>query len=146
MGEVFYQMLRGDVSNRSSVLLCMGLDKGDGVLTLKDGRLNLDWPQETSMPLYQAILDCGEKFKNFVRSWLFIPLPTWNWPLRTISPFIPWAAVSSRTVPKRASSARTNGPVAKCSAIRACISRTARSYRVPSAPIRSQPSPPSRSG
>jgi cholesterol oxidase len=82
VGEVFYQMLRGDVSNRSSVLLCMGLDKGDGVLTLKDGSLNLDWPQETSMPLYQAILDCGEKFKNFVRSRLFMPLPTWNWPLR----------------------------------------------------------------
>lgn len=82
VGEVFYQMLRGDVSNRSSVLLCMGLDEGDGVLTLKDESLNLDWPQETSMPLYQAILDCGEKFKNFVRSRLFMPLPTWNWPLR----------------------------------------------------------------
>lgn len=82
VGELFYQMLRGDVSYRSSVLLCMGLDKGDGVLTLKDGHLDLDWPQQNSMTLYQAILDRGEKFKNFVQSWLFTPLPTWNWPMR----------------------------------------------------------------
>lgn len=82
VGNLFYQILDGDVSYRSSVLLCMGLDKGDGVLTLRDGNLDLDWPQQTSMPLYQAILDCGKKFKHFVSSCLFTALPTWNWPIR----------------------------------------------------------------
>lgn len=82
VGNLFYQILKGDPSYRTSVLLCMGLDKGDGVLTLRDGSLDLDWPQQTSMPLYQAILDCGKKFKAFVQSWLFTALPTWNWPIR----------------------------------------------------------------
>lgn len=82
IGDLFHQIIKGDASYRSSVLLCMGLDKGDGVLTLKDGNLDLDWPQTTSMPLYQAILACGEKFKTFVESHLFMPLPTWLWPVR----------------------------------------------------------------
>jgi len=82
VGNLFYQVLKDDVSYRSSVLLCMGLDKGDGVLALKNGRLDLDWPQTTSMPLYEAILDAGRKFKSFVKSWLFTALPTWNWPMR----------------------------------------------------------------
>jgi len=82
VGDLFHQMLKGDMSYRSSVLLCMGLDKGDGVLTLRDGNLDLDWPQKTSMPLYEAILDSGRKFKAFVRSGCFFPLPTWVWPIR----------------------------------------------------------------
>lgn len=82
LGDLFHQMLKGDASYRSSVLLCMGLDKGDGVLTLRDGRLDLDWPQTTSMKLYEAILDCGRKFKAFVQSLIFTPLPTWLWPMR----------------------------------------------------------------
>lgn len=82
VGSLFYQMLKGDASYRSSVLLCMGLDKGDGVLTLRDGNLDLDWPQQTSMPLYKAILNCGRAFKRFVGSWFFTPLPTWDWPMR----------------------------------------------------------------
>ncbi|MGZ5050193.1 MAG: GMC oxidoreductase [Methylobacter sp.] len=83
IGNIFYQILDGDVSYRSSILLCMGLDKGDGVLTLRDGNLDLDWPQQNSMPLYQAILDSGKKFKRFVHSCLFTPLPTWKWPMNS---------------------------------------------------------------
>ncbi|ADE11993.1 GMC oxidoreductase [Sideroxydans lithotrophicus] len=82
VADLFHEMLRGDLSYRSSVLLCMGLDKGDGVLSLKDGHLDIQWPQATSMPLYRAIVDCGRKFKSFVGAAFFTPLPTWKWPLR----------------------------------------------------------------
>lgn len=82
VGNLFYQILKGDMSYRSSVLLCMGLDKGDGVLSLRDGKLDLNWPQKTSMPLYDAILDAGQNFKRFMQSCLFFPMPTWLWPIR----------------------------------------------------------------
>ena len=82
VGDLFHEVLQGDLSYRSSVLLCMGLDRSDGVLSLKDGRLDIDWPQAPSMPLYRAIVDCGEKFRAFVRAWLFTPLPTWDRPFR----------------------------------------------------------------
>jgi len=82
VGDLAHQLLKGDESYRSIVLLCMGLDKGDGVLTLRDGNLELDWPQQTSMPLYDGIIAVGKKFKAFVQSCTFFPLPTWLWPVR----------------------------------------------------------------
>ena len=82
VGDLANQLLKGDESYRSIVLLCMGLDKGDGVLTLRDGNLELDWPQQTSMPLYDGIIAVGKKFKAFVQSCTFFPLPTWLWPVR----------------------------------------------------------------
>ena len=83
VADLFHEILKGDMSYRSSVLLCMGVDQGDGVLSLKNGGLDIDWPQQKSMPLYQAILSCGTKFQRFVRSRFFTPLPTWKWPLRS---------------------------------------------------------------
>jgi cholesterol oxidase len=82
VADLFHEMLGNDLSYRSSVLLCMGLDKGDGVLSLKDGRLDIRWPQKPSMPLYQAIVDCGRRFKSFSGAAFFSPLPTWTWPVR----------------------------------------------------------------
>ncbi len=83
LGFLFHEMLAGDLSYKSSVLLCMGLDNGDGTLTLnKQGRIDLDWPQETSMAVYQAILDAGNRFKEFVKAKWFVPLPTWDMPIR----------------------------------------------------------------
>jgi cholesterol oxidase len=82
VGDLFHEILKGDQSYRSAVLLCMGLDKGDGVFKLRDGNLELDWPQKSSMPLYDAILESGRKFKEFMQSCFFIPLPTWIWPVR----------------------------------------------------------------
>lgn len=83
LGFLFHEMLKGDLSYKSSVLLCMGLDNGDGTLTLnKQGRIDLDWPQETSMAVYQAILEAGNRFKEFVKSKWFIPMPTWDMPVR----------------------------------------------------------------
>ncbi|WAR43158.1 GMC oxidoreductase [Methylomonas rapida] len=82
VGFVFHEMLKGDLSYKTSVLLCMGLDRGDGTLSLNhQGRVDLDWPQTTSMDLYQAILATGDRFKNFVKSHWFVPLPTWGWPV-----------------------------------------------------------------
>jgi cholesterol oxidase len=43
--EYFQSLLRGDLSYRSSVLLFMGTDAGDGEFSLKNGQLALDWPQ-----------------------------------------------------------------------------------------------------
>ena len=42
------------------------------------------------MDLYHAILDSGQRFKEFVKSHLFFPLPTWGWPVfRNISSCFP---------------------------------------------------------
>lgn len=82
VADLFHEVLKEDLSYRSSVLLCMGLDKGDGVLSLKDGRLDVHWPQSGSMPLYRAIVASGKRFKEFVGAAFFTPLPTWCWPLR----------------------------------------------------------------
>ncbi|MGE5757455.1 MAG: GMC family oxidoreductase, partial [Sideroxydans sp.] len=82
VADLFHEILQGDLSYRSSVLLCMGLDQGDGVLSLKDGRLDIRWPQKPSMPLYRAIVECGKRFKAFAGSAFFTPLPTWTWPVR----------------------------------------------------------------
>lgn len=82
VGFVFHEMMKGDLSYNSSVLLCMGLDHGDGTLSLNNnGRIDLNWPQTTSMDLYQAILETGNRFKEFVKSHWFMPLPTWGWPV-----------------------------------------------------------------
>ncbi len=77
-----HAMLKGDWSYRSSVLLFMGKDAGDGVFSLKGGRLALNWPQQTSRPLYDAILACGKRFATFVEAAAYIPQPTWAWPIR----------------------------------------------------------------
>ena len=78
----FHALLKGDVSYRSSVLLFMGRDAADGVLSLQGGKLALDWPQTTSRPLYDAIVACGERFKQFTKASSYIPQPTWAWPVR----------------------------------------------------------------
>jgi cholesterol oxidase len=82
VAEYFRLALGQDLSYRSSVLLCMGKDKGDGVLSLKRGRFDLMWPQQTSRPLYEAIIACGKRFQAFVGSGTYLVQPTWTWPLR----------------------------------------------------------------
>jgi cholesterol oxidase len=83
VGYAIGDILKGDISYASAVLLCMGLDRGDGVMTLDDkGYLRLDWPQKDSMPLYKAILSAGRKFKRFCHGKAFFALPNWWWPVR----------------------------------------------------------------
>ena len=83
VGHAFSGLLSRDLSYQASVLLCMGVDKADGVMTLdKNHYLALDWPYRNSMSLYRAILQAGREFRKVVGGDTFFPLPTWTWPFR----------------------------------------------------------------
>jgi cholesterol oxidase len=83
LGWALDDILTGDVSFRTCVLLCMGIDKSNGVMTL-DGehQLSINWPYKDSMSLYQAILESCKQFSRSVEATIFSPLPTWDWPIR----------------------------------------------------------------
>jgi cholesterol oxidase len=83
IGYALTDLLSGDLSYHTAVLLSMGLDKSNGVLSL-DPRENVrvDWPYQDSRALYDAILASGEAFKDKTEAKKFIPLPTWLWPSR----------------------------------------------------------------
>ena len=71
----------GDASYHTCLLLCMGLDKSNGVMTLDENhQLALDWPYQDSLSLYEAVLQAGRQFKQAVQGDFFTPLLTWNWP------------------------------------------------------------------
>ena len=80
--DYFHTLIKGDSSYRSSVLLFMGRDSGDGEMILKDGNLEINWPQSTSRPLYDAVVACGKRFAEFVHAKAYIVQPTWRWPIR----------------------------------------------------------------
>jgi cholesterol oxidase len=83
LGWAFGDLIGNAISYRSVVILCMGLDKSNGVMSLdQNHHLAIEWPYRDSMPLYQAILGAGKQFARTVSTDLFIPLPTWNWPVR----------------------------------------------------------------
>jgi cholesterol oxidase len=83
LGWALDDLLSKDVSFNACVLLCMGIDKSNGVMTLDgDHQLSIDWPYTDSMPLYQAILKSGKQFSRTVQASVFTPLPTWDWPIR----------------------------------------------------------------
>ncbi|MGZ8236710.1 MAG: GMC oxidoreductase [Methylobacter sp.] len=84
IGYAFNELLKGDLSYTSSVLLCMGIDKSNGVMELNDdGFLHVKWPYKDSMSLYQTILDMGNRFKEWSGGKAFIPLPNWLWPMKS---------------------------------------------------------------
>lgn len=84
IGYAFNELLKGDLSYTSSVLLCMGIDKSNGVMALNDeGFLHVKWPYKDSMSLYQAILDTGSRFKAWSGGKAFMPLPNWLWPMKS---------------------------------------------------------------
>jgi cholesterol oxidase len=83
LGFAFNELLKGNLSYTSSVLLCMGIDKSNGVMELNnDGFLHVKWPYQDSMSLYQSILDMGCRFKEWSGGKAFIPLPNWLWPMK----------------------------------------------------------------
>ena len=84
IGYLLSELMQEDVSFGSSVLLCMGIDRSDGVMKLDSkGYMRIHWPYQNSMPLYNAILALGEQFKNYVGGKAFVPMPTWLlWPKR----------------------------------------------------------------
>lgn len=83
LGWALDDLLSKDVSFRTCVLLCMGIDKSNAVMTLdEDHQLSIDWPYKDSLSLYQAILEAGKQFSRTVQATIFAPLPTWDWPIR----------------------------------------------------------------
>jgi cholesterol oxidase len=61
----------------------MGLDRSNGTMSLdKQGSLTLDWPQQDSMPLYDAIVEECKRYSKVVDGKDFFVLPTWYHPLR----------------------------------------------------------------
>ena len=83
LGWALDDLLSNDVSYHTCVLLCMGIDKSNGVMTLdEDHQLSIDWPYKDSLSLYEAILKAGKQFSSTVDASIFTPLPTWNWPIR----------------------------------------------------------------
>ncbi|WP_151637606.1 GMC family oxidoreductase N-terminal domain-containing protein [Noviherbaspirillum aerium] len=83
VGFLVQKLFSHDLSQYSAVLLCMGLDNAQGVLRLnQDGYLDIDWPQESNRPLYDAILALGERFTRFIGGSHFLPMPTWLWPVK----------------------------------------------------------------
>jgi len=83
LGWALDDLLSKDVSFRSCVLLCMGIDKSNGVMTLdEDHQLSIDWPYKDSLSLYRAILEAGKQFSRNVQAAVFTPLPSWDWPIR----------------------------------------------------------------
>jgi cholesterol oxidase len=82
VGWAFEDLLSGDVSYQSCGLLCMGIDRSNGLMSLDpEGRVTIDWPYQDSWPLYQAIVGACEAFATRVRG-RYVPLPTWFWPSR----------------------------------------------------------------
>jgi cholesterol oxidase len=83
VGFFFADVLKDDAAYRSSVLLCMGLDKGTGSMRLNDsGYVEIDWPYWENRKLYRAILDAAKEFGRYVGAGRVLPLPTWWWPAR----------------------------------------------------------------
>ncbi|OGB21892.1 MAG: cholesterol oxidase [Burkholderiales bacterium RIFCSPLOWO2_02_FULL_57_36] len=83
VGFLLHRLFARDVSQYSAVMLCMGLDKANGVLRLnRDGYLDLDWPQASNRSHYDAILRLCKRFSRFIGARHFMPMPTWLWPMR----------------------------------------------------------------
>jgi cholesterol oxidase len=83
MGYALSGVMSDDLSQNTSVLLCMGIDKANGVMRLDaSGCIHIHWPYRDSMPLYKAIVRAGNDFRAAVGAKKFIPLPTWYPPAR----------------------------------------------------------------
>ncbi|MBM9500872.1 GMC family oxidoreductase N-terminal domain-containing protein [Leptospira sp. 201903071] len=83
IGYLMSEVMKGDVSYTSLVLLCMGVDHSDGRMVLDRKRgIQLQWPQKNSMPLYEAILDVTKNFASYVKAKAHFAMPTWAWPIR----------------------------------------------------------------
>jgi cholesterol oxidase len=86
-GSVAYgimDILGHDLSYNSVVLLAMGLDRSNGVMSLDaGGSFGVDWPTHDSLPLYQDILEAAKELGQKVGAKAVIPAPNWLWPART---------------------------------------------------------------
>jgi cholesterol oxidase len=82
-GFALSDLLSSGISSQSAVLLSMGVDESNGTLKIQsDGEITVTWPWRDSRKLYDAMLTAGKDFKKAAPGKKFIPLPTWNWPIR----------------------------------------------------------------
>jgi cholesterol oxidase len=83
IGYALHDLLSGDISYHTCVLLFMGVDRSDGTMTLgHNGWLDIDWPTRDNYPLYNAMIEAGKQFCRETNAEFFFPLPTWSWPFR----------------------------------------------------------------
>lgn len=81
--EFFADLLSDDLSSRTTVHLCMGIDQSNGTLALgEDGSLDITWPGDSSRELYEAELAAAQEFEAEFDADFTFSLPTYNWPLR----------------------------------------------------------------
>jgi cholesterol oxidase len=82
VGAAFRDVLSGDLSQNTAVMLCMGLDKSNGVMSLDSrGEIALKWPVSDNRSLYDRIVESCRAFSKKVGA-RFISLPTWYLPFR----------------------------------------------------------------
>ena len=75
LGWALDDVLGGDLSYHTCVLLCMGLDKSNGVMALDENHnLTLNWPFKDSLSLYEAIVKSGKQFARTLNADVFTPL------------------------------------------------------------------------
>lgn len=83
VGWALGDLMSGDISWNTSVLLCMGVDRSNGTMALgAAGSITIDWPQQDSMPLYNAIVEECKQYGKAVQGKDFFVLPTWYHPFR----------------------------------------------------------------
>lgn len=85
-GRVGYKLrdaMGGSVTGHAAGLLCMGLDKATGRLSLdRHGWVRLQWPQGENRPLYRAIVAASKSFGRAVDATMVVQAPNWWLPLR----------------------------------------------------------------
>ncbi|MGD0420655.1 MAG: GMC oxidoreductase [Xanthobacteraceae bacterium] len=83
IGYAFQDLLTDDISYQTCVLLFMGIDKSNGIMTLgRNGWLDIDWPTRDNYPLYNAIIEAEKQFCREANARFSFPLPDWWWPFR----------------------------------------------------------------
>ena len=83
VGHVFSKVIPKKISDRSSVLLFMGIDQANGTMSLDNrGYIDVHWPRKDNMPLYNAYQDTGKRFRKWVQAKKVFGLPNWWKPFR----------------------------------------------------------------
>jgi cholesterol oxidase len=82
IGFAFSDLLKGDLSHHTCVLLCMGIDSSNGVMTLRDGWLDVTWPTRDNRLLYDTIIAAAGEFCREANARYYFSMPTWWWPFR----------------------------------------------------------------
>ncbi|NRA66946.1 MAG: GMC family oxidoreductase [Pseudobacteriovorax sp.] len=83
VGPILSRLLGDDISSRSSVHLCMGVDQSNGTMSLDAAQsFSVSWPYKDSAALYEGINQAVSTFNTMVNGEATFPLPTYAWPAR----------------------------------------------------------------